>query len=135
MLKNFSENYGNVENFIFPVSHKVTKKWLDDFIEHRFKNFGAYEDAICTDNNFLFHSLLSSLINIGLINPIEIIKEIEKVKSKIEMNNYEGFIRQLFWREYQRYCYTFFDYTNLNYFGFNKKLTKNGIMVLLELNL
>ena len=56
-------------------------------------------------NEFWFFRIrggLSSSINIGLINPDELINKIIKAKSKL--NNTEGFIRQLFWREYQRYC-------------------------------
>ena len=37
----------------------------------------------------------------GLLNPSEIIKEITKpsIKNKIPINSYEGYIRQLFWRD------------------------------------
>ena len=46
-------------------------------------------------------------------------------KSKIPLNSFEGYIRQLFWREYQRYCYEYFNFNNKNYFGNSKKLTKD----------
>ena len=73
----------------------------------------------------MFHSCLSSSINIGLLNPLEIIKELKKIKHKIPINSYEGLIRQYFWREYQRYCYIFLDkWHNSNYFNNTKKLTK-----------
>ena len=122
--KNWPKNYGNCDNFIFPVSHKVAKKWLDDFIKTKFKDFGPYEDFIDKENNYLFHSVLSSSINIGLINPMEIIKTISKYKSKIPINSYEGYVRQLFWREYQRFCYIYIDFSKMNYFGNKKKLDK-----------
>ena len=121
--KHFKNNYGDTENFLFPISHATAKKWLKDFIKKRFENFGKYQDAIDKDNDFLFHSYLSTSINIGLLNPLEIINEIRKVKG-IPMNSYEGYIRQLFWREYQRYCYIYYDFSNKNYFGNNKKITK-----------
>jgi deoxyribodipyrimidine photolyase-related protein len=119
----FSENYGVVEDFMFPISHKTAKQWLDNFINKKFKLFGDYQDFMDKNNDFLFHSLLSTSINIGLLNPSEIIKSIIKLKN-IPMNSYEGFIRQLFWREYQRYCYIFFNFNNKNYFENNKKLSK-----------
>ena len=122
--KEFNKNYGNIENFIFPCTHLTVRNWLKDFIKNRFKKFGDYQDAIDKNNDYLFHSLLSTSINIGLLNPIEIIDEIEKHKSKIPINSYEGFIRQLFWREYQKYCYKYYDFKNKNYFGNNKKLDK-----------
>jgi deoxyribodipyrimidine photolyase-related protein len=125
--KNFSDNYGNANNFMFPVTHATAKKWLAFFIKYKFSHFGDYQDVINKDNEFMFHSLLSTSINIGLLNPGDIINTIRTVK--IPMNNYEGFIRQLFWREYQRYTYIYY-YSNpahqkLNYFDNTKKLTSN----------
>lgn len=122
--KNFPNNYGNTNNFIYPITHSQVKKWLKDFIKERFKNFGAYEDYIDEENNYLFHSVLSSSMNIGLINPLEIIEEIKRSKSKIPINSYEGFIRQLFWREFQRFIYIYNDFSKLNYFSNNIKLNK-----------
>jgi len=121
--KHFPKNYGNTDNFIYPVTHSTAKKWLRDFIKKRFKNFGPYQDFVKKDEAFMFHSILSSSINIGLINPSDIIDEIKKVKSKIPINSFEGYLRQLFWREYQRYTYIYEDF-NGNYFGNRKKLTK-----------
>ena len=89
------------------------------FIKERFNLFGDYEDFFDNnkDHNHLYHSVLSSSINIGLINPLDIIKIIKKYKSKISINSYEGYIRQLFWREYQRYCHIYIDFTKLDYFN------------------
>ena len=55
----------------------------------------------------MFHSLLSTSINIGLINPTDIIDILRPKDKKYPMNSFEGYIRQLFWREYQRYCYIY----------------------------
>lgn len=121
----FSNNYGNTDNFIFPVTHDTARKWLKDFISNRFDKFGNYQDAIIQDNSYLFHSVLSTSINIGLLNPLEIIEEIMKCcRKSIPINSFEGYIRQLFWREYQRYCYIYYNFNNKNYFGNNKKLDK-----------
>jgi len=120
----FINNYGNTDNFIYSISHKNVNKWLNHFIKHKLNNFGNYQDYTDTNNNYLFHSILSSSINIGLIQPIDIIQKIIKYNKnkKIPINSMEGFIRQLFWREYQRYCYLFVNYNNKNYFKNNKKL-------------
>jgi len=72
----------------------------------------------------MFHSLLSSSINIGLLNPSEIIYHLNKYKEVVPINSFEGYLRQLFWREYQRYTYIYIDWNKLNYFGNNKKLSK-----------
>lgn len=119
---NFPNNYGNTEDFIYPITHKTAGKWLDDFISKKFKKFGPYQDFIIPTENYMFHSILSASINIGLINPLEIIEKIRGLKSKIPLNSYEGYIRQLYWREYQRYTYIYFNFNNKNYFGNRKKL-------------
>jgi deoxyribodipyrimidine photolyase-related protein len=125
--KHFPNNYGssNIDDFVYPISHKVAKKWLLYFIKNKLKYFGNYQDYIYKEDSFLFHSTLSSSINIGLINPQEICDIIKKYKKKIPINSYEGYIRQLFWREYQWFCYLYYDFNKTNYFGNNKKLSKD----------
>ena len=122
--KHFSKNPGSIENFIYPISHSTSKKWLKLWIKTKFKLFGSYQDSIHNEQSFLFHSVLSSSINIGLINPTYILGIIKKDKKKIPLNSYEGYIRQLFWREYQRYCYIYYDFKPKKYFSNNNKLTK-----------
>ena len=124
---NFNKNYGNTNNFVFPVTHKTAKSFLKDFIKNKFNNFGPYQDFIKRGESYMFHSVLSSSINIGLINPIDIIEEISKIQSNILINSYEGYIRQLFWREYQLYCYNYIDYkTALKTPYFNYKNNLNN---------
>lgn len=122
--KYFPNNYGNVNNFLFPLTHNTAKKWLDDFIKNKLIKFGPYQDAIDKNNDFMFHSILSTSINIGLINPNYIIDKVIKYKKNIPLNSLEGYIRQLFWREYQRYCYIYYNFNRKNYFGNHKKLSK-----------
>ena len=122
---NFKSNYGEVDNFQFPISHTAANKWLSNFISSKFKVFGPYQDFIVKGEDYMFHSCLSTSINIGLLNPLDIIEKIKPLKSKIPLNSYEGYIRQLFWREYQRFCYIHFDFKGKNYFGHKKKLSKS----------
>tara|TARA_B110000259_G_scaffold185917_1_gene235999 strand:- start:476 stop:1795 length:1320 start_codon:yes stop_codon:yes gene_type:complete len=124
----FNKNYGNTDNFVYPVTHKTARLFLKDFIKNKFKSFGSYQDFIRKGESYMYHSILSSSINIGLINPIDIINEINKVKNTIPINSYEGYIRQLFWREYQLYCYNYvdFDYALKNpYFNYKNKINKS----------
>ena len=126
--KHFKNNCGNLDkenDFIYPITRADSLKWLEHFIKNKIKNYGNYQDYIDKNNRHLCHSLLSALINIGLINPIDIINILERERKTrdIPMNSYEGFIRQLFWREYQHYCYLYVDFSG-NYFGNNKLLTK-----------
>jgi len=119
----FNNNVGNVDHFNYPITHKEALLVLKYFIKYKLTYFGPYQDAINNSENYLFHSLLSSSINIGLLNPDEIVRMILKYRNTIPINSLEGFIRQLFWREYQRYCYIYYNFNNKNYFGNTKLLT------------
>ena len=83
---------------MFPVTHKTAKSWLKNFFKNKFKKFGPYQDFIDQNNNTLFHSMLSTSINTGLLCPDDILDEIFKHKSKIPINSFEGYVRQLFWK-------------------------------------
>jgi deoxyribodipyrimidine photolyase-related protein len=124
---NFKNNYGDVDNFIFPISFETSEKWFDNFLINRFNNFGTYEDAIDQNNNFIFHSIISPMLNIGLLQSTEIIEKASKYfhQNKIEINNYEAFIRQIIgWREYSRflYLYAYNEMTSSNFFNHNNSL-------------
>jgi deoxyribodipyrimidine photolyase-related protein len=122
--KHFPNNCGNTDNFNYPISHKHASKWMKHFLTKKLKTFGEYQDIVIKDNTYMSHSVLSSSINIGLLNPNDIIIELHKIKSKIPSNSFEGYLRQLFWREYQRYCYIYVNFDKKNYFGNNKKLSQ-----------
>jgi deoxyribodipyrimidine photolyase-related protein len=104
---------------------------LDDFVDDKLVHFGDYQDAISLSSPFVYHSLLSHAINIGLLDPIDCInKVIKKWKNnkKVGLNNVEGFIRQVLgWREYTRYLYVYHydDMIKKNYMKAHNKLTKN----------
>ena len=115
-------------NFIFPVTRQDALKWLEDFFSYRFNNFGDFEDALESRHDFLFHSLLSPLINLGLLTPSEVINQslIYAKKNKIPMNSLEGLIRQIMgWREFIRGIYHNFSeiQENRNFFNHQRKLT------------
>jgi deoxyribodipyrimidine photolyase-related protein len=103
--KYFGDNYGSLENFIYPIDFSSTKKWLDNFLKKRLVNFGKYEDAVSENEPFVYHSVLSPMMNIGLITDIEIVNICNKYylanKKTIPIESYEGFIRQVIgWRNY-----------------------------------
>ena len=125
----FSNHYGELDNSWFPINRKDALKWLDNFLIYRFHNFGSYEDAIHTDYNFIFHSALSPLLNIGLLTPLEVVnKSITYAnKENIPLNSLEGFIRQIIgWREFIRGTYHLkgIEESKSNFFNHTKKLTK-----------
>ena len=124
---NYGENYGSIDSFNYPVNREQAKQCLIFFLEKKFANFGAYEDAISTEHRFIFHSVLSPALNIGLLTPIEVVNtSIDYAKeNNIPINSLEGFIRQIIgWREFIRGIYqTKGSYQrNSNYWKFTKKI-------------
>lgn len=103
--KHFSTNYGSLDNFIYPIDRNSSLKWLQKFLNERLFNYGKYQDAVNTNNPFVFHSILSPMMNIGLITDTDVVKisneYYQKNKNNIPLNSYEGFIRQVIgWRNY-----------------------------------
>jgi deoxyribodipyrimidine photolyase-related protein len=124
--KLFPDNYGNTENIYFPTTRKEAMGLLNTFINQRLEVFGTYQDAIVPEESYLFHSLLSSSLNIGLITPREVVDEVMRHHDYVDIANLEGFIRQIVgWREYQRYIYMFYEpvIRNSNHFNHHRKLS------------
>lgn len=102
----FPENPGSSQNFRYPVTRSGAKAWLKEFIAERFVDFGIYEDAISTHHPFINHSLLTPMLNIGLLTPQEIIDAALSTRKEIPINSLEGFIRQIIgWREFMHGIY------------------------------
>lgn len=135
--------------FKFPIDHKNSRKVLKNFIRNKINNFGTYQDIIINDihKSFLYHSGISVMLNVGLITPEYVISQIIKYYNKLErkerknnINNIEGFIRQILgWREFCRYIYEMeYDHVNKkNYFSSKKKLNKkwyNGTLNILPVD-
>jgi deoxyribodipyrimidine photolyase-related protein len=102
----FAENPGNIEPFGYPVMYQDAQAWLDEFLVKRLPEFGNYEDAMSTQHDVLFHSVLSPSLNIGLLTPRQIIDAALSCQDRVPINSLEGFIRQVAgWREYMRGAY------------------------------
>lgn len=94
-----------VDKIEFPTTREASLKWLDSFAKHKLAHFGKYQDAISTENLILWHAGISPMLNMGLILPIEVLKKIPHSWPKDKISSYEGFLRQLFWREYMCMVY------------------------------
>jgi deoxyribodipyrimidine photolyase-related protein len=106
--RHFPRHFGELEEFGWPVTRKQALEALDDFVFNGLSCFGDYQDAMKTEASFLFHSLLSPAINIGLLSPREVCAAAESAwhKKQAPLNAVEGFIRQVLgWREYVRGVY------------------------------
>ena len=131
LKKNYLKNPGNLNNdFYFPTDFEQSRKWFESFLEERFKEFGPYEDSIVDNEIFLNHSLLSPLLNTGLLD-INFILDKTIVfynKNDIPLNSCEGFIRQIIgWREFIRGIYTVkgSEERTKNFWGFKRKIPKS----------
>lgn len=127
VISHYPDNPGEVDEFIYPVTHYQAEKWLSDFIKKRLSRFGDYEDAISEKTTFLFHSVLTPALNIGLLTPQQAIDEVMKAhrETEIPLNSLEGFIRQIIgWREFMRGVYHFKgNYQRKhNYFSHSRKI-------------
>lgn len=123
--KYFKNNTGEDELYL-PIDHKGVKNHFKDFIKKRINNFGPYEDAMDENINFGNHSVLSPLMNIGLITPEYVINKV--IKMNIPIQSLEGYIRQLIgWREYCRLLYKFkrIELEKPNHFNNKKKIDEN----------
>ncbi|HCY89412.1 MAG TPA: cryptochrome/photolyase family protein [Chitinophagaceae bacterium] len=104
----FPGNPGIADDFFYPVMHEEALDWLHDFLQYRFADFGRYEDAMARQHTFLHHSVLSPLINSGLLTPREVMDKALGFASKheIPLSSVEGFCRQVIgWREFIRMIY------------------------------
>ena len=104
----FSDHIGSLDHFHFAVTHEDAQRQQDHFLDHALPRFGDYQDAMLTDEPFLWHSVLSPYINAGLLDPLSLCRAVEGRyrAGRVPLNAAEGFIRQVIgWREYVRGVY------------------------------
>jgi deoxyribodipyrimidine photolyase-related protein len=124
----FSGNYGQINpDFLYPCTFEESRIWLSDFLKNRFAEFGLYEDAMVQGQTILHHSILTPMMNVGLISPNEILNETLDFSAgnDIPLNSLEGFIRQILgWREFIRAVYQLkgTEERTRNYWGFKRKI-------------
>ena len=104
----YRDHPGSLEHFNWAVTREQALEALEYFVEYRLRNFGVYQDAMWTDTPFGWHSILSSALNLKLLNPREVISAVLDAwkKYSLELSSVEGFIRQILgWREFVRGMY------------------------------
>lgn len=126
----FSSHPGSMKDFWLPTDRKGSLQALDHFIHHHLEHFGDYQDAITARDPFLYHSIISPMVNNGLITPDEILKKVLKryqSKKGVPLASVEGFLRQVMgWREFVRGVYQNFSEKEdtENFFGHKRKLSR-----------
>ena len=104
----FGANFGTLRPFWFATDSEQARRQLTHWIKGGLPGFGDYQDAMLSDNRFLYHSLISLYINAGLLDPLEVCRQVEAAwrDGLAPINAAEGFIRQIIgWREYMRGIY------------------------------
>ncbi len=125
---NFYDHFGVISTqYIYPTTHDESETWLQQFLETRLAEFGTYEDAIVEQENILHHSVLTPMLNIGLLTPHLVVESTLEFAAKhsIPLNSLEGFIRQIIgWREFIRgvYLYRGRQERTTNFWQFNKAM-------------
>jgi len=106
--KTYPDHPGSLASFNWPVTRGQALEALDYFVQYRLRNFGVYQDAMWTDTPFGWHSILSSSLNLKLLNPREVVTAVLGAwkKYSLDLSTVEGFIRQILgWREFVRGMY------------------------------
>ena len=101
--REFPDHFGTLDGFAWPVTRADAERFRDDFLEHRLDLFGPYEDAIVRGERALYHSLLSPLLNLGLLAPLDLCTRAEERwrAGEARLASVEGFVRQIIgWREF-----------------------------------
>ncbi|KAA1191996.1 cryptochrome/photolyase family protein [Pseudohalioglobus sediminis] len=117
--REFPDNPGDLTRFNFAVTAAAAEEQLTFFIQHCLPKFGQYQDAMAEESPWLYHSLVSMYLNIGLLDPLAVCRAAEDAwrEGQCDLAAAEGFIRQILgWREYVRglYWLKMPDYAELN---------------------
>jgi deoxyribodipyrimidine photolyase-related protein len=126
--KHFPTNPGGLgRKPLYPGDFRSAIAWLQQFLKNRFYDFGPYEDAILADEAVLHHSVLSPLLNTGLLAPQYVLEEALKYSAQhgVPLNSTEGFVRQIVgWREFIRGIYECQGEAErcTNFWGFSRKI-------------
>jgi deoxyribodipyrimidine photolyase-related protein len=115
----FADHPGRAADLWLPATRAGALAWLERFVAERLAGFGPWEDLMVDQEPVLFHSLLSPLLNIGLLTPIECVRAAEHAlaEGRAPLASVEGFIRQIIgWREFIHGMYWRHmpDYQNVN---------------------
>ena len=104
----FPDNPGSLDAWHYPIDHAGAADWLARFVDERFVKFGPYEDAIVAGESWLYHGVLTPMLNTGLLTPRQVLDAVlaKADADDLPLNSVEGFVRQIVgWREFMRATY------------------------------
>ncbi len=129
--KYFGDNYGSLsEQVRYPCTFSETETFFQEFLDQRFHGFGPYQDAILPGQPFMHHSLLSPMMNSGLLTPSQALNQtLAYAKAhQVPLSSLEGFVRQILgWREFIRGVYEASGnwQRTRNFWGFTRKIPES----------
>ena len=124
----FPDNPGELpDRPLYAINFVQANEWWQQFLKIRFREFGPYEDAIVKDESVLHHSVITPMLNVGLLRPEQIVEDslAYAARHDIPLNSTEGFIRQVIgWREFIRGIYEAKgqEERTRNYWNFSRKI-------------
>ena len=123
----FPDHFGSLDRFGFATTPDEAAGIVTDFVDNILPGFGDYQDAMVRDEPWMWHSIISAAMNLGLIDPLDVCKRAEAAykAGRAPLNAVEGFIRQIIgWREYMRgiYWLKMPTFKSLNALGADRKL-------------
>jgi deoxyribodipyrimidine photolyase-related protein len=104
----FGDHFGDLEPFGWAVTREGAQEALDHFVNACLGQFGDYQDAMKTGEDFLYHAIISPYLNAGLLTPREVCDAAVEAyqQGRAPLNAVEGFVRQIIgWREFVRGLY------------------------------
>lgn len=79
----FASHYGSLDNFDYPVTHADAQALWEYFLDYGLAGFGDYQDAMATDEPFLFHARISAALNIGLLDLRQVCSDVESDRKSV----------------------------------------------------
>ncbi len=104
----FPDHFGDLDAFGWPTTAEQAETVLADFLSAILPGFGDWQDAMAHGEPWMWHGLISTSINLGLLDPLDVCRraEAEYRAGRAPLNAVEGFIRQILgWREFVRGIY------------------------------
>ncbi|TAG09448.1 MAG: cryptochrome/photolyase family protein [Verrucomicrobia bacterium] len=123
----FPNCVGKMEGFRWPVTRSAAVAWFEKFLDERLENFGPYEDAISIKHASIYHACITPMLNIGLLDPHDLLERILARQERVPMNSLEGIIRQMIgWREFMHgiYQHRGVAQRTSNYWKFTRRMPK-----------
>ena len=101
----FADHPGELDTAAIPATLADAETLWAWAKEQCLESFGPYEDAMSTQSSGLFHTRVSSLLNISRLLPRQLVDDVLSL-SDVPLASREGFIRQVLgWREFVRWIH------------------------------